>query len=102
MYIWGGFSKKRFRTLHLLTDFLKAQKNVWKNENNVEILNWPSQSPDANPIDNTYGHAYMKFKLCGKKTRTVTNKLNQFGKYVETLAERCQAIIDNERDWTSY
>jgi len=37
-----------------------------KQENDVDILNWLSQSPDANLIEN----GLMKFKLQGKKIWT--------------------------------
>ncbi|EFN84665.1 Transposable element Tcb1 transposase, partial [Harpegnathos saltator] len=33
----------------------------WKEENGITVLQWPSQSPDANPIENIW--SAMKHKL---------------------------------------
>ena len=38
---------------------------LFKNENNVKVLDWPSQSPDNNPIGNVWG--FIKVKIRGKK-----------------------------------
>jgi len=46
---------------------------AWKQEN--DVLDWPSQSPDANPIENVW--ALMKFKLRGKKIWTVKQLFRQ-------------------------
>lgn len=85
---------------------------VWKTENGVDVLDWPSQSPDANPIENVW--ACMKLKLRGKNTVSVTDLTRELKSVwrglprsyaenlVESMPQRCQAIIDNSGDWTPY
>jgi hypothetical protein len=85
---------------------------AWKQENDVDVLDWPLQSPDANPIENVW--ALMKFKLRGKKIWTVKQLFRQIRliwrslspdyaiKLVESMPRRVQSIIDNGGDWTTY
>lgn len=85
---------------------------AWKQENDVDVLDWPSQSPDANPIENVW--ALIKFKLRGKKIWTVKQLIRQIRliwrflsedyavTLVESMPRRCQSIIDNGGDWTTY
>lgn len=85
---------------------------AWKLDNGIEVLDWPSQSPDANPIENVW--ALMKLKLRGKKTLTAAELIRNLKaiwkslsrEYAENLVEsmprRCQAIMDNGGDWTPY
>lgn len=40
----------------------------WKADNNIESLEWSSQSPDPNPIENA--SALMKLKLQGSRSLT--------------------------------
>ncbi|EFN89281.1 Transposable element Tcb2 transposase, partial [Harpegnathos saltator] len=37
----------------------------WKEQSDIVTLDWPSQSLDANPIENVW--AYLKHKLRGKR-----------------------------------
>jgi len=37
----------------------------WKKENNIEVLPWPSMSPDQNPIENVW--RLMKINIAKKK-----------------------------------
>lgn len=84
----------------------------WKEQNGIQTLDWPSQSPDANPIENVWG--LMKLKLRGKRittTQQIVRVLKKIWKdltpeYAAKLSEsctrRCQSIIDNNGDWTTY
>lgn len=84
----------------------------WKFQNNVETLDWPSQSPDANPIENVW--AVMKFKLKKYKIKNqkhlarilkkIWSELRQeyAVNLVESMDSRCTAIIENGGDWTYY
>lgn len=84
----------------------------WKEENRIATMDWPSQSPDANPIENVW--SLMKLKLRGKRITTIqhlsrrlkTIWRNLSNEYAEQLAlsctRRCEAIIENAGDWTKY
>lgn len=84
----------------------------WKTEQGITTLPWPSQSPDANPIENVW--SLMKLKLRGKRIPTRAALCRQIRavwrslptRYAETLVDsmprRCRAIISNNGDWTTY
>lgn len=84
----------------------------WKQENGIITLDWASQSPDANPIENVW--AYIKQKIRGKRLFTLKQLSREIRRvwkalpleYAENLVEsmqrRCQAIIDAGGDWTPY
>ncbi|CAK9809246.1 Transposable element Tc1 transposase [Anthophora quadrimaculata] len=75
-------------------------------------MDWPSQSPDAKPIENVW--ALMKQKLQGKRLHSVKGLSNQIRqiwrslpvsyaeRLVESMPKRCEAIIANAGDWTHY
>jgi len=85
---------------------------LWKEENGVVTLDWPSQSPDANPIENVW--AVIKMKLQNKRPthlKQLCRQIRQIWRslpkdYAENLVasmpRRCQAIIDAGGDWTTY
>lgn len=85
---------------------------AWKDENRIQVLNWPSQSPDANPIENVW--ALMKNQLRGKplfNNKALCRKLKQIWRslpaeyaqnLVDSMPRRCKAILINNGDWTLY
>ncbi|XP_033231894.1 uncharacterized protein LOC117182889 [Belonocnema kinseyi] len=85
---------------------------AWKEEAGVVTLDWPTQSPDANPIENVW--AFVKLKLRGRKVHTLKQLCLQIRgiwrslpreyaeKLVESMPSRCQAIIDSGVDRTKY
>jgi len=85
---------------------------TWKLQNGVKVMDWPSQSPDCNPIENVW--ALLKAKLCRKKINSVGHLLDTIklewkqlsAEYARKLAQscpkRCQAVIQNGGDWIPY
>lgn len=85
---------------------------AWKNENSIISMQWPSQSPDANPIENVWG--LMKAKLQGiqiHNTKQLASRLKKIWKnlsidyaekLVDSMDKRCGAIIDNGGDFIKY
>lgn len=86
--------------------------SAWKQENDVNVLDWLSQLPDANPIEKVW--AFMKLKLQGKKIskdKQLSRKIRVLWRslpqdyairLVESMPRRLQAIIDNGGEWTTY
>lgn len=86
--------------------------SAWKQKNNITTMEWPAMSPDANPIENVW--SYIKMQLRGKPVYTEKQLSCQIRKIwrslpleyaenlVESMQKRCQAIINNDGDWTKY
>jgi hypothetical protein len=83
-----------------------------KMENDVNVLDWLSQPPYANPIENLW--VLLKLKLRGKKIwnikhiyRYIQLTRRSFSqeyaiKLVESMGQIFEAIIDNGGNWTKY
>jgi len=74
-------------TAHLTTTFLKEQK--------IDVLAWPSLSPDINPMENVWGYLVGKVYENGKQFQSVDDLTSAIFKcwnniplrYLETLVE---------------
>ena len=84
----------------------------WMQDNNIPLMDWPSQSPDLNPIENLWA---ILDKSC--KTRRPNNEVELFqilqdawralpvsllDDLVSSMPRRCQAVIDAEGRATKY
>src|SRR5436309_9060322 len=84
-------------------------------ENNIPVMEWPAQSPDLNPLEETLSSMCLElFKYPAKSLEAryrygeIMQELwyNQGMEMVEALIEsmprRCQAMIDANGGWTKY
>lgn len=110
------FYEEKKEKWHLLEDgdpkHTSKLSKAWKAENNVQVLEWPANSPDCNPMENVW--ALMKAKMRGRKITTRDGLIEVIKKewkslsaeYARALAKscpaRCQAVIDNNGDWIPY
>ena len=84
----------------------------WKTESGITTLDWPSQSLHVNPIENAW--SLVKRKLAGRRAlalKKLSRRIKEVWcslpteyaeKLVESMSRRCQAIIQNNGDWTVY
>lgn len=86
--------------------------NAWKEENGIEQMVWPPQSPDCNPIENVW--SIIKARLKGKHFRNIqqlssfiTRQWNSFSAdYARNLSQsmpsRCARVIEKQGEWIKY
>lgn len=86
--------------------------NAWKEENGIEQMVWPPQSPDCNPIENVW--SIIKARLKGKHFRNIqqlssfiTRQWNSFSaNYARNLSQsmpsRCARVIEKQGEWIKY
>jgi transposase len=83
------------RSTHFLQDGAPchASKHVknFLEDKPVEVIDWPGNSPDLNPIENCWN--YMKEKLKSKDTGSLPKLINEI-KLLWTLPERFYAQED--------
>uniref|UniRef100_A0A9J8BXV5 Tc1-like transposase DDE domain-containing protein n=1 Tax=Cyprinus carpio carpio TaxID=630221 RepID=A0A9J8BXV5_CYPCA len=85
----------------------------WLHNNSVTVLEWPTQSPDLNPIENLWGDI-KKMLFLKQKPRNVNELWNvvkeswsgitaeRCHKLVDSMPHRCQAVLKNCGHTTKY
>ena len=86
----------------------------WFKNNNVEILYWPTQSPDLNPIE----HLWNKIDRCLQQlpnnitsAKDLQNKIqlvwsqidiNFYLKLIDTMPQKIKDVLKANRDYTKW
>ena len=92
----------------------KAQKCIkWFKDNTIELLDWPGNSPDLNPIENLW--AKLKREVAKKRPSNQRDLIvaiisswyhiisaNDLRKLVDSMPNFCQAVIEATRYPTCY
>ncbi|ORD99267.1 TCB2 [Hepatospora eriocheir] len=71
-----------------------ALTNEFFDKNNVEVLNWPSQSPDMNPIENLW--YYLKIQVHKRKPKNL-KELEEFvvDDWFKIPQEMCKNLVNS-------
>ena len=87
---------------------------TWLENHNIPVLQWPTRSPDMNPIENMWGELTRLVYANGKQYQNVLelqNKINSalrkidinyINKLYKSLPRRMEAVIQAEGAITSY
>ena len=109
-------------SLELRFDYIFQQDNdpkhtaksmkKWLSENNVNVLKWPSQSPDLNPIEKL--GQFLKIQTRKRAPANINNlkticqeewykiPINYCKKFIENYRKRLVAVEMNKGDSTKY
>ena len=107
--------------IHGATHFMQDGASVhtakivkkWFADNNIQILEWPPQSPDLNPIENLW--SFMKYSLQDYDTGSIPKlkaallelwtqglQMDTFIKFSDSLPKRIKEVLDAKGGATSY
>jgi hypothetical protein len=97
----GGYDRK-----------LKKQIPGWFAENEVEVMQWPSQSPDLNPIEHLWAEVERKlgarsFKRPQELWEAIQKvwseiPMDSLINLVDSMPRRCQAVLNAKGYATKY
>ena len=104
MYI-GILEEKLHLFMHTLQCSIVQQDNApchasratkkWFAENNVEVLDWPGNSPDLNPIENLW--QTVKLKMKRDRCTSISALKNELRRVwcLETTPETCATLVES-------
>jgi transposase len=90
------------------------QAKVWFKSEGIQVLPWPAQSPDLNPIEHLWRHLKLKlakyerrakgvhelWERCNKEWNEITPE--ECKKYIDSMPGRVQAVLRAKGGHTSY
>ncbi len=69
---------------------------AWFGDSNIDLLEWPSQSPDLNPIENLW--AELKRQVCAQSPKTLDDLETCCMEELDNIpAEACANAVVNYR-----
>ena len=86
----------------------------WLSEQNFQTMIWPSQSPDLNPIESMWAILNIRLARYGSAPKGILELFERVGenwysitkeecrKVIDSMPERCQAVIKAKGAWINY
>ena len=97
--------KSSIESLELPSDYIFQQDNdpkhtakstkKWLSENNVNVLQWPSQSPDLNPIGNVW--RFLKIQIPKRAPANINNLKTICQEEWYKIPNFCKKLIENNK-----
>lgn len=69
---------------------------AWLQNNNINVLTWPSQLPDMNPIENLW--RTLKNQICGKRPKNLSELKVFAEEWSKIPTKSCQALVESYRN----
>ena len=87
----------------------------WLAQQSFNVLDWPPQSPDLNPIEHMWAHLkrelFHNYEAPPKSMHELWERIGETWyaiskeacqKYIQSMPERCAAVIKAKGRWTNY